>query len=59
MQYRITAPLANRINQEITLPASKSISNRVLIMNALGGGEGHIGNIAHCDDTDVVPHQIP
>lgn len=54
MQYRITAPLANRINQEITLPASKSISNRVLIMNALGGGKGHIGNIAHCDDTDVM-----
>lgn len=34
---------------EVPLPASKSISNRMLILNALGGGELH--NVAECDDT--------
>ncbi len=49
MNYSITAP--SRIEAEINLPASKSISNRVLIINALNGGKCHINNIAECDDT--------
>lgn len=49
MNYSITAP--SRIEAEINLPASKSISNRVLIINALCGGNCHISNIAECDDT--------
>ena len=37
---------------EVPLPASKSISNRMLILNALGGGELH--NVAECDDTSAM-----
>ncbi len=38
----------------VSLPASKSLSNRALIINALGGGSGAITNVARCDDTDVM-----
>lgn len=43
-----------KIEARINLPASKSISNRVLVMNALGGGTCELKNRAHCDDTDVL-----
>lgn len=36
---------------EVTLPASKSISNRVLIINALSEGGLPIKNLSDCDDT--------
>ncbi len=42
------------MNCEITLPASKSISNRALVINALAGGKEHPGNLSQCDDTDVM-----
>lgn len=38
-------------NYTVQLPASKSISNRVLILNALSGGSCAIDNVAQCDDT--------
>ncbi|MDD6778940.1 MAG: 3-phosphoshikimate 1-carboxyvinyltransferase [Bacteroidales bacterium] len=50
MDYRIFPP--RRIVMEVPLPASKSISNRMLILNALGGGELH--NVAECDDTSAM-----
>lgn len=37
----------------VSLPASKSISNRTLILNSLAPG-GSIANIARCDDTDAM-----
>lgn len=52
MNYRITAP--KRIEGEINLPASKSISNRVLLLNALCPTPGVLSNLAQCDDTDAV-----
>lgn len=39
---------------EINLPASKSISNRALIINALAYSDYPIQNLAKCDDTDVL-----
>lgn len=36
----------------VTLPASKSISNRVLIINALGYSPLRVENLAVCEDTD-------
>lgn len=42
------------ITGKIELPASKSISNRALIINALNGSNNPIKNLAHCDDTDVL-----
>lgn len=52
MNYRIIAP--RRIEGEIDLPASKSISNRVLLLNALCATPGRLSNLTQCDDTDAV-----
>lgn len=52
MNYCITAP--RRIEGEIDLPTSKSISNRVLLLNALCATPGRLSNLAQCDDTDAV-----
>ncbi len=43
-----------QINGRINLPASKSISNRVLIINALANSELPVDNLADCDDTDCI-----
>lgn len=53
MNYKISANKRS-IETTIDLPASKSISNRVLIMNAMCQRPAHIGNLAKCDDTDVM-----
>ena len=42
------------IELEIILPASKSISNRVLILNALSYSPYEIENLSDCDDTRVM-----
>lgn len=52
MNYKITAPA--RAIAEVALPASKSISNRALILNALCAQKAQISNIAECDDTDAM-----
>lgn len=52
MQYQITAP--QTLTGTITLPASKSISNRALIISALGHNNQTPQNISVCDDTDVM-----
>ena len=52
MQYKLTSPKS--INQVITLPTSKSISNRVLILNALSKCSYPIENLSDCDDTRVM-----
>lgn len=51
-QYEITAP--SRFNHTIKLPASKSMSNRALVINALSGGKSSPENLSDCDDTQVV-----
>ena len=52
MKIRITPP--ERINATIQLPASKSISNRALIINALSKGTHQLKNLSDCDDTQVM-----
>jgi len=53
MQYRITK--ADRsLRGEITLPSSKSISNRILIINSLSYSPYEIGNLSDSDDTRVM-----
>lgn len=63
MTYKITAP--QQLSATIKLPASKSISNRALIIHALSGGIIMPDNLSICDDTHVVvkaletmPHTI-
>ncbi len=53
MDYRIFPP-DELIETEISLPLSKSESNRALIMNALTPGASELENVARCDDTDVM-----
>jgi 3-phosphoshikimate 1-carboxyvinyltransferase len=43
-----------RVEAEITLPASKSISNRALIINALAYSPYEIENLSDCDDTNAM-----
>lgn len=52
IQYKIHPPL--RLNQTVQLPASKSISNRALIIYALSGGRILPENLSDCDDTNVI-----
>ena len=52
MQYIITCP--KPIDTSITLPASKSISNRALIIQALTKGGMMPENLSDCDDTEVI-----
>ena len=52
MEYKITSP--RHISAVINLPSSKSISNRVLVINALSGNVCGISNVADCDDTAVM-----
>ena len=52
MTYKITAP--SHIDTTINLPASKSISNRALILHALSGGKELPQNLSDCDDTEVI-----
>ena len=62
-QYQLTAP--GLLRHRVTLPASKSISNRALIIHALSGGQVIPENLSDCDDTEVIiralrekPHDI-
>lgn len=52
MRYVLKAP--RRLNTTINLPASKSISNRALIIHALSGGGTLPDNLSDCDDTEVI-----
>lgn len=52
MQYRLTAPAS--LHASVQLPASKSISNRALILHALSGGATRPENLSDCDDTQVM-----
>lgn len=52
MDYQIFPP--EEIEAEIKLPLSKSISNRVLLINSLIGNRGSIESVAECDDTEAM-----
>ena len=50
MRYTVSAP-GTPIHAAIQLPASKSISNRALILHALAHGKQTPCNLSDCDDT--------
>lgn len=52
MNYKIKGPAA--LKAVVPLPASKSISNRALILNALSYSPYEIVNLSDCDDTAVM-----
>lgn len=53
MKYLIKAP-EDILRASIKLPASKSICNRALILNALSYSPYEIQNLSDCDDTEVM-----
>lgn len=57
MRYQVTAH-QNTINGRINLPASKSISNRVLIINALCYNPYPVKNLSDSDDTRVLQQAL-
>lgn len=46
----LTIPPLAAINGEVTLPGSKSLSNRILLLAAFARGETHISNLLDSDD---------
>lgn len=52
MHYKLSAPAT--LHTTIQLPASKSISNRALILHALAQGRITPTNLSDCDDTRVM-----
>jgi 3-phosphoshikimate 1-carboxyvinyltransferase len=57
MDYKIFPP-EDIIETEVTLPLSKSESNRQLIINALTPGAEPLERVALCDDTDALRHGL-
>ncbi|MDH6323369.1 MULTISPECIES: 3-phosphoshikimate 1-carboxyvinyltransferase [unclassified Parabacteroides] len=57
MKYMITSP-GNSVRASVPLPASKSISNRVLVLNALGYSPYEIQNLSDSDDTRVMAEAL-
>ncbi len=58
MIYTILPPNNKEVNATVQLPASKSISNRALIIHALSYADGQIHNLADCDDTNVLVNAL-
>lgn len=48
MKYTIKAP--SQLNASINLPASKSISNRALVISAMAGSNIQPDNLSDCDE---------
>ncbi len=55
-QYSLYAP--QHFDTTIGLPASKSISNRALIIHALSHGDIMPRHLSDCDDTEVMLHAL-
>ncbi|WP_165155840.1 3-phosphoshikimate 1-carboxyvinyltransferase [Parabacteroides sp. ZJ-118] len=53
MNYQLKAP-DSAIRTTVKLPASKSISNRALILNALSDSPYDVENLSDCDDTNLM-----
>lgn len=53
MNYQLTAP-EGKYRTIVDLPASKSISNRALILNALSYSPYEVSNLSDCDDTALM-----
>ncbi|MER2491193.1 3-phosphoshikimate 1-carboxyvinyltransferase [Catenovulum sediminis] len=49
MESLTIAPISH-VNGEVTIPGSKSLSNRILLLAALAEGETHITNLLDSDD---------
>lgn len=55
---RVCSTVPKSLNVLCTPPGSKSISNRALVLAALGNGTCRIKNLLHSDDTEVMMNAI-
>ena len=55
-QYTVKPP--KLLSGKVKLPASKSISNRALIIHALSGSTVPLDNLSECDDTAVMINSL-
>ena len=46
-------PVSGPINGEVTVPGSKSITNRALILAALSNATSHLSGVLHSDDSEA------
>ncbi|KAI0884795.1 Pentafunctional AroM protein [Annulohypoxylon maeteangense] len=51
---RVTPGVPKELNVQVTPPGSKSISNRALVLAALGQGTCRVKNLLHSDDTEFM-----
>ncbi|OTA65175.1 Pentafunctional AroM protein [Hypoxylon sp. EC38] len=51
---RVTPGVPKGLNVQVTPPGSKSISNRALVLAALGQGTCRVKNLLHSDDTEYM-----
>lgn len=51
---RVTPGVPQGLNVQVTPPGSKSISNRALVLAALGQGTCRVKNLLHSDDTEYM-----
>ena len=51
-------PQRNKIRAAVTLPGSKSITNRALVIGALARGETRLRNFLECEDTFVMTRAL-
>lgn len=56
MNIKIQGP--QRVNTTVCLPASKSISNRMLVLRELSGSKIELNNVSDCDDTFVMERAL-
>lgn len=58
MDFQIFPPEDGFPQATVSLPLSKSISNRALIINALTPNAIPLSKVALCDDTDAIVHAL-
>lgn len=54
LEKQVSIVPRSKVSGTIKVPGSKSISNRVLLMAAIGHGTCHLSGILHSDDTQVM-----
>lgn len=54
----VVIPPSTPIQGSVRVPGSKSISNRVLLLAAMGEGECRVGGLLHSDDTQVMMNAL-
>ena len=55
---QLTLPNVGRVSGTVTLPGSKSLSNRALLLAALSAGKTRLTNLLHSEDTEQMVNAL-